>query len=459
MNILKKYLWLFFWILLPLGAFSKNEQIAYSVRVEGEISSAQKAIIKRAIRLANSENAKFLILDMHTPGGDLASTLEIMETLPNFKGKTICYINSDAISAGSFIACACDEIWFSPKGIMGAAAAVTATGGEIDESMKQKINSFLAAKVRSINSKNTRRADVQCAMNDLNYELKIAGKVLKPKGELLTITANEASVMYEGNPLLANGIAKDISELTKKISQKDSVVVLKEVKIAWAEKVAKFMNSISPILMGIGFFLLFLDIKAGTFGTLAILGLSVLGFVFVGANMAGLAGYEPLIVFILGAVLILAELLFFAGLVIPSLLGGIMIVGSLLWALADIQPISSFEVNLQNLYFAGVQLVIGLCIAVVLLLTFGRFIHRTPIWNKLVLDTCVSGKAPSQHSDNSIVGSIGITKTKLSPTGKVKVGDKTFDASSQFGEIPLGAKVQILAKKDFYFIVKKIEEA
>ena len=140
MNILKKYLWILFCFLLPLGILAKNEQIAYSVRVEGEISSAQKAIIKRAIRLANAENAKFLILDMHTPGGDLASTLEIMETLPNFKGKTICYINSDAISAGSFIACACDEIWFSPKGIMGAAAAVTATGGEIDESMKQKIN-------------------------------------------------------------------------------------------------------------------------------------------------------------------------------------------------------------------------------------------------------------------------------------------------------------------------------
>lgn len=45
----------------------------------------------------------------------MGSTLEIMETLSGFGGLTVCYVNPDAISAGSFIAIACDKIFFSPK--------------------------------------------------------------------------------------------------------------------------------------------------------------------------------------------------------------------------------------------------------------------------------------------------------------------------------------------------------
>lgn len=168
------------------------EAKVYKVKIDGQISSPQLYILKRAIRAANADGAKILIVDMDTPGGDLDTTIKIMETLENFGGKTICYVNPNAISAGSFIAAACDEIYFSPKGVMGAAEAVNASGADIDKSMQRKLTSFLGAKVRSLNKENPRRAEVQRAMNDPEFELKIGGKVLKKKGELLTLTADEA---------------------------------------------------------------------------------------------------------------------------------------------------------------------------------------------------------------------------------------------------------------------------
>ena len=58
-------------IALALTALSGLAEASptYSVRVDGVISSPQLSIIKRAIRAANSDGAKVLILDMNTPGG------------------------------------------------------------------------------------------------------------------------------------------------------------------------------------------------------------------------------------------------------------------------------------------------------------------------------------------------------------------------------------------------------
>lgn len=90
-------------------------------KLEGAVSKPQAEFVARAAAAASAKGADALIVDMNTPGGDLGSTLEIMETLSGFGGLTVCYVNPDAISAGSFIAIACDKIFFSPKGVMGAA--------------------------------------------------------------------------------------------------------------------------------------------------------------------------------------------------------------------------------------------------------------------------------------------------------------------------------------------------
>ena len=209
-------------------------QNAYAVKIDGQISPPQLFIVKRAIRMASNEGVKILAIDIDTPGGDLDTTLKIMQALRDFDGQTICYINPNAISAGSFIATACDKIYFSPEGVMGAAEAVNATGSDIDKSMQRKITSFLGAKVRAISGENQRRADVQRAMNDPDFELKIGDKIIKKKGELLTLTAKEASQIIDGKPLLSDGTAKTLADALKLAS--GDKIKIKSLKITWAEK-------------------------------------------------------------------------------------------------------------------------------------------------------------------------------------------------------------------------------
>ena len=60
-------------------------QNAYAVKIDGQISPPQLFIVKRAIRMASNEGVKILAIDIDTPGGDLDTTLKIMQALRDFE--------------------------------------------------------------------------------------------------------------------------------------------------------------------------------------------------------------------------------------------------------------------------------------------------------------------------------------------------------------------------------------
>ena len=434
---------------------SPSLQNAYAVKIDGQISPPQLYIIKRAIRSASSEGVKILAIDIDTPGGDLDSTLKIMQALRDFNGQTICYINPNAISAGSFIATACDKIYFSPEGVMGAAEAVNATGSDIDKSMQRKITSFLGAKVRAISGDNQRRADVQRAMNDPDFELKIGNKIIKKKGELLTLTAKEASQIIDNKPLLSDGTTKTLSDALK-LATGDNVKI-KSLKITWAEKVAKYISTVSPILMGIGFMLIFIDIKSGGFGLLGGLGIGALLIVFVGANLSGIAGYEEIIVFAIGALLVAVEIFFLQGTIFLALIGGVLMLGSLAWALGDIIPTRNFEYNTDAFVSGFNQVGLGLLISAIMIALLWKFLPETRFMKNLILQTTKNSDTKNTEESDSPIGKIGIALTDFMPSGKVDIDGKIVEATAIFGHIRTNDKVEIIGKKDFNFTAKRVD--
>lgn len=434
---------------------SLSSQNAYAVKIDGQISPPQLYIIKRAIRSASSEGIKILAIDIDTPGGDLDTTLKIMQALRDFNGQTICYINPNAISAGSFIATACDKIYFSPEGVMGAAEAVNATGSDIDKSMQRKITSFLGAKVRAISGDNQRRADVQRAMNDPDFELKIGNKIIKKKGELLTLTAKEASQIIDNKPLLSDGTTKTLSDALK-LATGDNVKI-KSLEITWAEKVAKYISTVSPILMGIGFMLIFIDIKSGGFGLLGGLGIGVLLIVFVGANLSGIAGYEEIIVFAIGALLVAVEIFFLQGTIFLALIGGVLMLGSLAWALGDIIPTRNFEYNTDAFVSGFNQVGLGLLISAIMIALLWKFIPETRFMKNLILQTTKNSDTKNAEESDSPIGKIGIALTDFMPSGKVDIDGKIVEATAIFGHIRTNDKVEIIGKKDFNFTAKRVD--
>lgn len=435
------------------------------VPVRNEIASPALYILRRGLKQAIEDKADVVVLDMKTPGGALDVTFEIMEALAKFPGETITFVNNEAMSAGAFISATTGEIWFSPDGIIGAAAPVQASGQDVDATMKLKVTSYLKARMRSISEGKGHRGPVISAMLDSDYELKIGDVVVKPKGELLSLTAAEALKTYgtPPEPLLAAGVAKSVDELlAKKFGEKGYEA--RRLEVTWSERLAVVLNRLSPILLGVGLLALFIEFKTPGFGFFGIAGIVCLGVVFLANYTAGMSGHEPALIFVLGLALVALEVFFFPGIAIVAVTGLVMMLGSLVWAMADLWPGVPLNVAWSGDAFAAPlqSLGLGLLVSVGLGLALARFLPRGWVWDRMIVGAAVdgaaqiSGGAPEQSAKmTSIVGSTGKAVTMLRPSGQVEVAGRRYEAQVLVGAIDMGETIVVKGRASFGLIVER----
>ncbi|HUL53778.1 MAG TPA: NfeD family protein [Opitutaceae bacterium] len=450
----------------PAKAEPGGKVTVYVVPVRDEIAQPALYILRRGLKEAIERNAGAVVLDMQTPGGRADVAFDMMEALEKFPGVTATYVDSEAMSAGAFIAAATKEIWFVPKGVIGAAAAVTAEGQDIPETMRLKINSFLRAKMRAISEDQGYRGQVISAMIDKDYELKIGDAVIKPKGELLSLTANEAAKAYGDppRPLLAAGIAKDLDDLLRQRFGAGGYDVI-QLNVTWSERLAQYLNAIAPLLMGLGVLCLFIEFKTPGFGFFGIAGIVLLAVVFLGHYIAGFSGHEPMILFALGLLLLAIEVFFFPGVAVLAVSGVALMLGSLVWAMADIWPdqpltiATSGDVFLRPLLNLGA----GLTLALVLGVLIARFLPKGWLWDRMVLQAAVStaaqvaGKAPDLAGDTAgLIGRQGAVVTPLRPGGEVEIDGRRYQAQLELGTAAVGTPVVVTGRTDFGLKVERM---
>ena len=448
-----------------------NIPTAYQIPIRDQIGPPILDILRRGLKNAIEVDAEMVILDMNTPGGELGVTLEIMQEIidvfDRFEGPIITYVNKEAISAGAYIAMATNEIAFSPYAQIGAAEAVSGGGANIDSSMKRKINSYLKAKIRSYTKDYRYRARVMAAMMDANETLLIDGEpilaadgtVIQKKGELLTLTAEEAVKSY-GNPpqpLLGSGIYKTVEGLLDEKCGKGNYILTK-MDINWAEEVGLWLNSIGPIIIGIGLLGLFIEFKTPGFGIFGIGGIIFVLIFFGSKYVSGLAGYEEVLFFLLGVSFVALELFLFPGLIIPGLIGFTMIIGSILWAMIDVWPNTEFNWSIEIFKNPIKELALALLTSTGLILILTRILPKTTIWNGLVLSSSVGNLDSSTGIDVNEklkVGEEGKSISELFPIGQVLINGVRYEARSNLGKIAKGTSIKVIRVDDYELIVGK----
>ena len=447
------------------AAASTDSVNVYVIPITDVISTPNLYILRRGLKDAIINDVGMVVLNMDTPGGRVDITLEMMEMLDRFEGITASYVNDDAISAGSFIAAATQEIYFSPRGKIGASAVIQGTGEDVAETAKQKIESYLRANIRVMTEQYPYRSDVVRAMLDADFELKIGDEVLKPAGELLTLTATEAVKEY-GNPphkLLGEGIHDSIESLLDARFGAGNYTI-RSFEITYSEKMAKWMNAIAPLLMGLGVLLLFIEFKTPGFGVFGIGGLVLFGIFFASHYIAGLAGNEPVLFFLLGVLLVLVELFFFPGTVVFALSGLSLMLGSLLWTMVDYwpsgEPTEGVPLSLEMLTEPFVHLTVGLSIAAAGAWIVSRLLPGSWIERQMVLETAAGGDSQTirQQRESALPksGRKGVALTPLHPGGRVEIDGQRYEAHGSVGMIERGAKIRVVSSSDFELIVEEV---
>jgi membrane-bound serine protease (ClpP class) len=447
-----------------VAAETPPPKLVVVIPVRDEISQPELYILRRGLKEAITDHADAVVLDLKTPGGALDVTQEMMEALGKFPGLTIAYVDNEAMSAGAFISATTGEIWFAPDGIIGAAAPVTATGQDVDATMKQKLVSYLKARMRAISEGKGYRGQVISAMIDADSELKIGDHLIKPKGELLSLTATEAMQTYGSPavPLLGAGIAPDLDALLAKKFGANGFVIHR-LEITWSERAAVLLNQASPILLGLGLLALFIEFKTPGFNIFGVTGVALLVVVFFASRVAGLSGHEPLLFFLVGAALLLLELVFFHSAGFLGVVGVALMAGALVWSMADLWPGEPLTVAWSTRAFVPplVNLALGIALAAALATALLRYLPRGWVWDRLVVGAQVRGSAQTAGEAPgalaplaSLIGRRAVAATALRPVGQVEIEGRRYEARVDVGAIDAGAAVVVRGRTDFGLIVE-----
>src|SRR3989454_40277 len=335
----------------------------YVLPIREDIMPPLVYLVHRGVKAAMDGKADLLVLDMDTNGGRVDVTEDIIEILNNFKGQTATFVNRKAFSAGAFISIATQKIFMAPQSVIGAAAPIMLVPGgapqDMPETMQAKMNSALRALVRTSAEKNGYNIDVVEAMIDKSKELKIDGKVLNEKGQILTLTNTEAEREYGDppKPLLSSGTVESLGELLKKLGYINSARV--DIQPTGVEQVAMWINVISPLLLIIGIAGIYIEFKTPGFGLPGIVGIAAFALYFLGGYIAGLSGLEWIAVFVVGLALLALELFVFPGTAALGLIGTALMLVALVMAMVDVYPgmpslptFKMLELPLRDLFIA-----------------------------------------------------------------------------------------------------------
>jgi len=439
--------------------------VVYVIPIHDEIDTALIYVIRRGLLAAEEEDAQAIIFDIDTPGGRVDAAEDILNMLRNVKTPTYTLVNPNAISAGAIIAMATDHIYMTPGSKIGDAMpimlGITGDVQPMPESVEEKSVSYVAAMIRAAAQHRGHDPQLAEAMVRRDTEYKIGDEVISKKGRLLTLTNKDAERLVgpEKRPLLSAGTVDDLDALLKKIGKENCTVV--ELTVTAAEEIARFIESISIILLGLGLLGLYIEFKTPGFGLPGITGILLLAIWFWGSHIAGLAGLEDVALFLLGVILLCVELFVAPGIILPGLIGAGLILASILMGMTQHYPGDPWYPTLPAITTSVLRFVPSLLITMVGAMLAATFLPKAPLFNRLVLNAAISPRpnTTTVQENSAQVGQQGVTETRLNPAGAARFGDLRLNVVSRGEFIEPDEKIVIAEAKGNRIIVERLKNA
>lgn len=428
------------------------------IPLKGEVSKAQFFFLRRIIKMGEAAKASAFILDMDTPGGELGAGVDILQALLKVGVPTFTYVNPNAGSAGALIALGTKQIWMAPVSAIGAAAPVVAGGQEIPETMNAKIVSYYSGYFRSAAERNQHNPEIAEAFINKDKEVKIGDRVIDEKGELLTLSAQEAAEKLDGKPVLAAGIAPDVASLVRDAGLAGPVV---EAEPSGFERAALVITMLAPLFLLGGIIGTYIEFKSPGFGVPGVLAAVCFLLFFAGHYIAGLTGMEVVAFFVLGAIMVLVELVFFPGVVIVALTGVALMVGSMLWAMVDYYPNAPEWPSLDAFLRPLANLGVAVGLSGIAIFFLAKFFPKIPVLRRLVLTASQPGGGALTMDEPGAArmpvraGDRGRALSMLRPVGRAEFHGEVTDARAEGEFLAAGSPVVALRVEGSEVVVEK----
>ncbi len=388
-------------LLAPSTAFAQTREV-YVATYEGVINPVAAEYIHDAITSAQAARAEALVLRLDTPGGLDTSMRLIVKDITSATLPVIIYVapsGGRAASAGVFITLAAHVAVMAPGTNIGAAHPVALGGGDLDKTMKEKLENDAVAYIKSTADRHGRNASWA---EDAVRKSRSATEKEALKLKIIDLVAEDV-------PTLLRQLDRRSVKLGNETHVMDTAsVTQREFPMGLRLEALKALSdpNIAYILMTLGTVGLIAELYSpgailpGIVGAISLI-LAFYSFQSLPINYAGLLLLMlGVIFFVLEATVTSYGLLALGG-VVSMLLGSLMLIKT--------------DAQFLQLSWGVIVPVIGLA-AVCSLLMVGigiRALRRIP--------------ATGQEE---LVGLIGVAKTAFSPHGHLAIHGELWDAVS-----------------------------
>jgi len=433
----------------------RKNPLVYKIPIKDQIEPALLYVVRRGVMEAKKEKADAVVFVMDTPGGGVKEAREIISLIGQIDVPVYTFVEKDAYSAGAIIALATKHIYMAPGSVIGAATPLMMSpfGGfeKMPDAIEEKMTSAVAALVRAAAEQGGHDPQLGEAMVRRGMEYTVGTNVLSKAGELLTLTASEA----EG--ILSEGTVKDVTAMLEKAGLPDAEI--KTLEVTSAERIARFIAAFAPILLMIGLGGIYIEIKTPGFGLPGILGTAALVLFFFGHHIAGLAGMEEVVIFIIGFTLLFIEVFITPGFGVLGISGIALMLFSLLSAMTWKVP-GHFPptFDLHTLQVAIRNLAVGATGTIALGFFAGKFLPKSRVIRPLVLGQSASKAegftAAKDHIE--LLGKEGVAEMNLHPAGRALFGDDRVNVITRGEFIEKGSTVRVIETSGSHIVVEKV---
>jgi membrane-bound serine protease (ClpP class) len=464
------------------------------VTLEGSIDGLTERTLELRIKRALESNPQFLIVSIDSGGGELVASRNLAWNLHNLEQvTTVAFVRAHALSGATMVAFGCDLIAMAPGGQLGDAMPLEINRATMTARIAEKLIAPVRKDLRDLAELQGYPGEVAEAMVDPGMELHmievkdptsgrihprwlsresldalpysvrealVHDEVVSPEGKLLVISPDDAEAMG-----IARLVAKDEAELCEALAAEFSYASVTPLPVEdlWWSSVVRLLTwwPVKTFLFVIGVVALAVAFGSPGMGVPELVAAGCLGAVFFGSYLIGLSDYIEPLIFVVGAGLLLAELLTptfgllgIAGIVLMS--AAFLLSFQTFGIPTDAVQWDQFQANLGKTMLGGAGSVFGLMAAL-------RFLPQTRLLGRLVHEHTQEASqettTEARHAELAPAGSAGVTHTVLRPVGRVRIGDETFEAVAEGGYIDEGATVVVVAHKGGELVVAARPEA
>ena len=433
---------------LLLGFFSASAQEnIYYFKIDEEIAKPALRKTQLALKEASEGNCDYILLEMNTFGGELASADEIRTLLLEAPMPVLVFINNNAASAGALISIACDSIYMAPGASIGAASVVNQQG----EIMPDKYQSYMRSLMRATAEKNGRNPQIAEAMVDPDTYVEGVSEV----GKVLTFTSKEA---------IENGFCEGEADNRESVIRGAGIsdYNITEQNLNWVEKVINFL--VNPVVSSILIMMMvggiYFELQSPGLGLPIIIAAIGAMLFFAPHYLQGLANHWEILLFIGGLGLLILEIFVIPGFGVAGISGIVLMVVALVLAMV-------FNIGF-DFHFAPKGAVIGGFFNVLSALIIGFFISlwlskkvflMKTKYGVLALDTELKESEGFTSVDNHLSGLVGKEGTALTfmrPAGKVEIDGGVYDAVTESGVVEQGTKIRVVRFENAQLVVEAV---